>query len=55
MDQFIRQIKIQSYLNHPNIIKFYGFFDDEDYFYMLMELASDGQLYNYLENGHRFS
>lgn len=25
---FIREIKIQLYLNHPNIVKLYGFFND---------------------------
>ncbi len=28
MVQFIRQLKIQSYLDHPNIIKIYGYFHD---------------------------
>lgn len=28
MVQFIRQLKIQSYLDHPNIIKVYGYFHD---------------------------
>jgi len=27
-EQFIRELKIQMYLNHPNIIKMYGYFDD---------------------------
>jgi serine/threonine protein kinase len=27
-NQFIREVKIHMYLNHPNIAKLYGFFDD---------------------------
>ena len=26
MDQFINEIKIQMFLDHPNIVKLYGFF-----------------------------
>lgn len=46
LEQFIRELKIQGFLNHPNIIDLYGFFHDEVYFYTLMELGCDGQLYN---------
>lgn len=46
LEQFIRELKIQVFLNHPNIIDIYGFFHDETYFYTLQELGSDGQLYN---------
>ncbi len=46
LDQFIRELKIQTFLKHPNIIEVYGFFEDEKYFYTLMELGCDGQLYN---------
>ena len=28
MVQFIRELKIQSFLDHPNIIKVYGYFHD---------------------------
>jgi serine/threonine protein kinase len=28
LTQFIRELKIQSFLDHPNIIKTYGFFAD---------------------------
>jgi aurora kinase len=46
LEQFIRELKIQAFLNHPNIIDVYGFFHDEHYFYTLLELGCDGQLYN---------
>jgi len=26
--QFIRELKIQSFLDHPNIVKVYGYFHD---------------------------
>jgi aurora kinase len=46
LEQFIRELKIQAFLNHPNIICVYGFFHDENAFYTLLELGCDGQLYN---------
>jgi serine/threonine protein kinase len=47
-EQFIRELKIQMYLNHPNIIKLYGFFDDEHYIYIILEVGTGGQLYHQL-------
>lgn len=28
IDQFIIEIKLQSFMNHQNVLKMYGFFDD---------------------------
>lgn len=33
--QLIHEIKIQSFIDHPNIIKLYCFFDDEENIYLL--------------------
>lgn len=46
-------MKIQFYLNHPNVIKMYGYFDDLSYIYVLLEVAFDGTLYQFLENFNR--
>lgn len=46
LEQFIRELKIQAFLNHPNIIDVYGFFHDDNNFYSLLELGCDGQLYS---------
>lgn len=32
------------HINHPNIIKVYGIFDDLLHFYIIMECALDGHL-----------
>ena len=48
-EQFIRELKIQSYLNHPNIIRMYGFFDDPANIYLLLEVGMGGQLYKQLK------
>lgn len=49
VDQFIRELKIQMYLNHANIIKMYGFFDDANYIYIILEVGTGGQLYHQLK------
>jgi aurora kinase len=36
LDQLIREIKIQSCLDHQNITKLYGFFDDNQYLYLVL-------------------
>lgn len=48
-EQILREIKIQSYLNHPNILKLYGFFDDEEKIYLILEYAPWGELYSSLK------
>lgn len=45
----IREIKIQSFLNHPNIVKLYAFFSDHHYIYLLLELCFSGELYDFLK------
>ena len=40
----MREIKIQSYLDHKNLTALYGFFDDADYIYLIMEFLTDGSL-----------
>jgi len=55
LGQFIRELKIQSFLEHPNIINIYGYFQDGDQFYIVMELGCDGQLFDILANGQTLS
>jgi serine/threonine protein kinase len=44
-------MKIQTFLDHPNIIRNFGFFSDEENIYAIMELGCDGQLYDLIANG----
>lgn len=55
VNQLTRELKIQSCLDHPNIIKLFGFFDDEKNVYLLLELGSSGQLYRVLKEKGRFT
>jgi serine/threonine protein kinase len=45
----IEEIKILSELSHPNIIKVEGGTDYNNYFVIVMELASGGELFDYVK------
>jgi serine/threonine protein kinase len=55
LTQRIREIKIQSYLDHPNIVQLYSVFVEDGYLYLLMELCYSGNLYSNLKLEGRFS
>ena len=48
--QVVREIKIHSQLDHPNIIKLYGVFHDDENVYMILEWSPDGELYKELKS-----
>ena len=49
VSQSIRnEVKIHSRVNHPHIIKVIDYFEDNNYVYLIMEVASRGNLYQYL-------
>eukprot|EP00193_Tetraselmis_chui_P007044 CAMPEP_0177765576 /NCGR_PEP_ID=MMETSP0491_2-20121128/8065_1 /TAXON_ID=63592 /ORGANISM="Tetraselmis chuii, Strain PLY429" /LENGTH=900 /DNA_ID=CAMNT_0019281933 /DNA_START=177 /DNA_END=2879 /DNA_ORIENTATION=+ len=43
--QIQREIAIHSTVSHPNIIDFYGAFEDADFFYLILECAEGGDLF----------
>ena len=45
-EHVIREIKIQSYLRHQHIAPLYGYFDDKEKIYLIMEYMRDGALIN---------
>lgn len=47
--QFTMEIKLQKYLNHPNVLKLYGIFDEDDYIYLILEYMEEGTLYYQLK------
>lgn len=53
--QFIREIEIQTTLNHPNIAKLYGYFHDKNKCYMLMEFLPNGELFKLLDRNGPFN
>lgn len=47
--QVRREIEIQSNLKHNNIIRLYGYFFDDKRVYLILEVASKGELYKDLQ------
>jgi serine/threonine protein kinase len=37
------------FLDHPNIVKLYGFFDDSTHFYIIMEYMDGGNLFGLIK------
>jgi calcium-dependent protein kinase len=54
ISQINTEILISTSLEHPNIIKVYDCFEEENYIYMVLELAENGQLYQKLRGVGRF-
>ena len=48
IERVIRELKILSELNHPNIIKIYKIIEDEKHYYVVMEYCEEGELFNYI-------
>lgn len=48
-EQINREIDIMYSTDHPNIIKLFNHYEDDDNFYLIMELAKNGQLYSLLK------
>ena len=48
LPQFKREVYIMYNLNHPHIIKLFNHFEDEKYFYLIMEFAEGGNLFSRL-------
>ena len=49
------EMSIITELNHPNILKAFEIFEDDTYFYIVMERPSKGDLFNYICKKKRLS
>ncbi|XP_035221783.1 aurora kinase C-like isoform X2 [Stegodyphus dumicola] len=52
--QVIRECKVHSQLRHPNILRLYGYFSDQSRIYIVLEYASEGNLFTKLQKYKRF-
>jgi predicted Ser/Thr protein kinase len=48
MEQFAKEIRLHSCLDHPNIVKFFGVFQEKEEIYLVMEYMNGGTLFDYL-------
>jgi len=49
MELLRREIEVLKVCQHPNIIRFFDVFENQDYIYIVMELLSGGDLFRYLQ------
>ena len=54
VDHIMNEIKILNTIKHPFIINFDGFFQDEKFLYLSLELVNGGELFTYLREVGRF-
>jgi len=47
----IREIEIMKLCKHPHIVKYYDCQEDEDTYYIFMEIAKCGDLFDYMDTG----
>ena len=53
--KMIEEITIMKKLDHPNIVKIYEFFEDENSIYIIMEYLEGGELFDILNKKKSFS
>ena len=54
-NQFIKEVEILKLLDHPNIIRVFEFFEDEWYYYIVMEHCGGGELFDEILKQKQFS
>lgn len=54
-DHIMNEIKILAMINHPFVITFDGFSQDDKYLYLSLELVNGGELFTYLRGIGRFT
>ena len=49
-DRVQSEIEIHSQMKHESIVSLFGYFEDEKYLYLVMELCTHGNMFKYLKN-----
>ena len=47
---FLNEIDILKTVDHPNVLKYYEYFEDKNYYYIITEYCSGGEVMNYLKD-----
>ena len=54
VERFIGEIKLHMMLDHPNIVKFYGFFEEKEYICLVLQYLNGGTLFDCLNEVYTF-
>ena len=52
MPYFIREIEIMYRVHHPNVVKLFGHFEDNNFCYFILEYAPKGNIYSIVQRTH---
>ena len=52
MPYFIREIEIMYRVHHPNVVKLFGHFEDNNYCYFILEYIAQGNIYSIVQRAH---
>lgn len=55
IEQFKDEVKIHNALDHPNIVKFFGCFEEGEDLYLVIEYMNGGTLFDYLADRDKLS
>lgn len=55
IERFQREIDSMAFLRHENLVALYDFFQDKDNFFLIMDLCSGGELFDYIIKNDKVS
>jgi aurora kinase len=53
VDQFILELKLQTFLSHSNILTIYAHFEDSKHIYLVLEYMEEGTLFSHLKKNKK--
>jgi calcium-dependent protein kinase len=54
-DEFFAELKVLRTMDHPNIIKLFEIYDYKDFYYVVTEHCSGGELFEFLKSRNRIT
>jgi serine/threonine-protein kinase HSL1 (negative regulator of Swe1 kinase) len=55
INQIVQEIKLHAFISNPNIVALYGWVNDADNIYLILEYMEGGTLFDYMANTEKLS